>query len=1328
MALEAVDNDITHVKCPCNEFGNVESIRKALDSDERTKALVAWLAAENSEGKQLSCQSLANIACTRRVGASFLILNEIRNAVRPFLETVKPEKQAEPTYEESFPSLAPTASTTTTPNVATVKPKKKLSPVTISTATTMTIKKQGPGKKEKRRIRLEPVAQTNAKGGNIDMLSSSSSSSSSVPMLQRESNGAQANDWPAMTVKKKSNGKSKPKRRITPTPATAWGSAAPGNIASLSSDPMTMSPPTSADFDNVKQQQVSPWSVKRQDDKKLGPTAIQQVPAAFGGDGKPALGNIATLSSESIMMPTPTKADFDNVKKTGSWPVKKPEQNKPELTTIQPVPANTITSYAAAQSETSEINTMEQRQNLATVYSTLILNHLVPSTVLELHLLVRLLTAKEASASSSTPAKGENAAPFRSIFATASCCHSFAIDVLTRVKRVLCNLPLDIVEGFVNCPQFASQLPDLTKELNDVVLRRKEMALLPEVKAISIVGNAHPQMPLLTLPFHHERDSRHNYRSRDELAIYKNREESRDAFLYQLRAFQYIRGKVVDATQAERSIDRIRTASKSVMQGLLKSNMFWFAQLFCDLLVQIGLVPMEETDKELLNIADKDKLQVRSNAYCFPCVALYYILTPVDSQKLHKRFSAKGAQTSKSSKTLVLDPSKSAGTASPVVEAQQYFPGHQEFFFIFILSTDCYSFGVHLKNRLKCEMLKLLSLSDIAKGVEKRLLQLKLLSRFLGLLVFSPSWHESGFGGGSHYDKLSEFNPELDVITMVERAYKERHLVTTVPWVVELLRMTRWSPTVQKSDEFKRLLALLLGIRHRIQCSQNTASDNLGANMQLVSLYLETLFGDIIGLERAETIPPQSITESTVVPVCNGKTKPVDEFPMRLSMSVLFTSNPHAEELVALLSSQAQSQTKSAGSTRKLTPYSIGGSIGSSTDILGTQSSASFSPVNANRRVSLGNGTFESAQVEGTFQDSPIVGKLVEAFFHQHRNLKGICEFIVDQTLKNVASRMRDEFVVPLLEQKVLDVVDRDSSTDNAEVDVIEASRTFLAAELATAIPQALTILCPPLIQPKVRDVAAQLSVSHATRLGETTIDSLVRLESKKLSLENARKSKKQASASSETKESGKVETNQQDAAGLEDALVSLRTALSNRMWERRPENMKSVIETARERLSSSQSGDVTTLRGLKRAFELGAIPLLVWSLGGDSRDSSVRWTIATHFLRVVTLIFANSKTSSSWECTKKNIASFFSDQEAIDTFIELCVNGDIETTAQVIVDLTRAKLIPISILEVALLWSLHSHGQGRVLCQQVVSRYCDDAKSNAFDRLRNELSTDNTE
>eukprot|EP00985_Skeletonema_marinoi_P033578 scaffold41656_cov226-Skeletonema_marinoi.AAC.1 len=44
--------------------------------------------------------------------------------------------------------------------------------------------------------------------------------------------------------------------------------------------------------------------------------------------------------------------------------------------------------------------------------------------------------------------------------------------------------------------------------------------------------------PHLTLPFDYERDSRHNYRSLDLSRLFKEREELRDSFLYQLRAFQ----------------------------------------------------------------------------------------------------------------------------------------------------------------------------------------------------------------------------------------------------------------------------------------------------------------------------------------------------------------------------------------------------------------------------------------------------------------------------------------------------------------------------------------------------------------------------------------------------------------------------------------------------------------------------------------------------------------------------------------------------------------------------------------------------------------------
>ena len=47
-------------------------------------------------------------------------------------------------------------------------------------------------------------------------------------------------------------------------------------------------------------------------------------------------------------------------------------------------------------------------------------------------------------------------------------------------------------------------------------------------------------------------------------------------------------------------------------QRLLPGNIAWFAEYFCELLCQIGLVPMQETDKEIVkHVGDKDRLKVR---------------------------------------------------------------------------------------------------------------------------------------------------------------------------------------------------------------------------------------------------------------------------------------------------------------------------------------------------------------------------------------------------------------------------------------------------------------------------------------------------------------------------------------------------------------------------------------------------------------------------------------------------------------------------------------------------------------------------------------------
>lgn len=599
-----------------------------------------------------------------------------------------------------------------------------------------------------------------------------------------------------------------------------------------------------------------------------------------------------------------------------------------------------------------------------------------------------------------------------------------------------------------------------------------------------------------------------------------------------------------------------------------------------------------------------------------------------------------------------------------------------------------------------------------------------LLSRFLGLLIFSPSWHESGLVGGPHYDLLSEFNPDLDVHGLIERAYNEGNLVITMPWMMELLRMARWSPTVQKSADFRRLLALLLGIRHGIElCESTTVSETVRVNMRLVSMYLESLFGDVVGLEKLATVPARTLPKPTAVTFGNDESTRPDERPLRVSMSVLFTSNPHAEELCTLLSSQTTNRMKTAGSSRKLTPYSVGGTFGSSTDPLGSSITSSSSPVKAERRDSLVTGA-SSFQVEGTGEPLPIVGKLVEAFFHQHRDLKEICEFIVDHTLKNAASKVRDECVVPLLNEQTQ--CGSDNGDDSSSFDialVIRASRIFLSEELSNTVPAALASLCPPTIQPKVRDIASKLTISHGTRLGESTIESLVRLEAKKLSLEMARKLKKLTAAPVSKEE---TDLGQQAFVAVEDALVALRTALSSRMWERRPDNMKTIVANARKTLSQSKNGTATSAFELPRALDLFSVPLISWCLQYDGRDGNIRWDILANFVEIIA-VFCTKSVESFF--TK--IASLFSNQGVVDKFIDLGLNesGEMEQAACLLLALSKVQLIPSTMLEMSLISSLRrNEDKGRVLCEHFISQMdeCQDeneANQRSFERVRNELS-----
>ena len=59
-------------------------------------------------------------------------------------------------------------------------------------------------------------------------------------------------------------------------------------------------------------------------------------------------------------------------------------------------------------------------------------------------------------------------------------------------------------------------------------------------------------------------------------------------------------------------INNIKVESRKMLQSLSPPNVVWFVSFFCDLLLQIGLVPIGETDRDVLKqVSDQKRLQVR---------------------------------------------------------------------------------------------------------------------------------------------------------------------------------------------------------------------------------------------------------------------------------------------------------------------------------------------------------------------------------------------------------------------------------------------------------------------------------------------------------------------------------------------------------------------------------------------------------------------------------------------------------------------------------------------------------------------------------------------
>jgi len=489
-----------------------------------------------------------------------------------------------------------------------------------------------------------------------------------------------------------------------------------------------------------------------------------------------------------------------------------------------------------------------------------------------------------------------------------------------------------------------------------------------------------------------------------------------------------------------------------------------------------------------------------------------------------------------------------------------------------------------------------------------------MLSKFLGMLVFSPGWDLSVNGsagfvgatkGNSTIDSdakeslahLNCTNPIMDVRKYVEQGWKDSRLVVTIPWVVEYLRMATWDSVSLQASYYQKLFALLRSI-HRM-LGQILIANGPALNCQLVMIQLEDLFADVVGLIKAEGLPLMVLPERNLAGGDDNKVIRLDMLPLRFTKVYIFASSSHLEELFKLVSEMVERKGRVAGrvggASKKLRPYAITSQIGGA-DL--SSSPSSSSPYT--RQMSSGSifaspmmSPFLISPQRGIYnrRNNTIQDKLVDAFFHQHTDLRQICEFVVERTAKNTLAVVVKEHVTPhfkfstLAYNESFDAFVR--QIRQREQDALTASNKEMKSRIAPLVTESVNLLSLPDTKSAVSDIAIKLATRHVHQKCIEHVQSVVRLEAqaeidKYMKAEATRKralAKAQGSSSS-TKINGDVgNADSSIATALAETLrqattVLLESVRNEEFWDASEANQKLFQELSTS-LSASLQPDV---------------------------------------------------------------------------------------------------------------------------------------------------------
>jgi hypothetical protein len=304
--------------------------------------------------------------------------------------------------------------------------------------------------------------------------------------------------------------------------------------------------------------------------------------------------------------------------------------------------------------------------------------------------------------------------------------------------------------------------------------------------------------------------------------------------------------------------------------------------------------------------------------------------------------------------------------------------------------------------------------------LERRLMNTQLFARFLGYLVFSPNWHGAGIDlrnikPPASVDGLQQLDSlGLPLVKALEEAWRGGYVLGVVPWITELLKMAKWDSFTQSSRTYRYLLAQLRKIQEEAgACS--ASSSHFGPTMQIVSFYLESFFHETAGFSKLTSLPQKSLCSISEIEVGDSS---MDSAVLGFSTVTLFASSSHVEDLSTLIAHLTSSVARPPPTkSRKLRPSIVSRGTGLEMTRLFSESVDGKSLSTVTEWTSPVKSRLPRTSHSAT---ASIQAKLVDAFFHQHRDLKEICEFAVNRVLKNVSNRVASECIRPVFDESSL--------------------------------------------------------------------------------------------------------------------------------------------------------------------------------------------------------------------------------------------------------------------------------------------------------------------